>query len=63
MMPSTVATWYVTSSEPRSRAGADSAMNTGITVADSPIVMPSNIRAAISHGIDTDAAASSENTA
>jgi len=53
----------VTSSEPRSRAGADSAMNTGVTVADKPMVIPSNMRAAISHGIDTAAAPSSENTA
>jgi hypothetical protein len=38
-------------------------MNTGTTTADSPMVMPSSSRAAINHGIDTDAAANSENTA
>jgi hypothetical protein len=63
MMPNTVATWYPTSSEPRTAAGADSATNTGTTTTDTPMVRPSSSRATSSMDTESDVAPNSANTA
>ena len=63
MIPVTVATWYITSSEPRMRWGADSAMNTGATTTETPMVRPSSSRATISDGTLQASPLSSENSA
>ena len=63
MIPVTVATWYITSSEPRMRCGADSAMNTGATTTDTPMVRPSSSRATTSDGTLQASPLSSENSA
>ena len=49
--------------EARTRAGADSATNTGTTTTDTPMVRPSSSRATSSMGTESDIAPNSANTA